>query len=70
MLFFKPLIMKLFTASAALLTVLESRSVLGAAVKATRAQVKDVTLDIVNTNLAPDGFMRSMLMSMVVIVRC
>ncbi|KAF8890416.1 Cupredoxin [Infundibulicybe gibba] len=48
--------MHFFLASTALLTLLKSRSALGLAVQ---PSVKDVTLDIVNTNLAPDGFSRS-----------
>ncbi|KAF8890413.1 laccase subfamily 2 [Infundibulicybe gibba] len=48
--------MHFFLASTALLTLLKSRSALGLAVQ---PSIKDVTLNIVNTNLAPDGFSRS-----------
>jgi iron transport multicopper oxidase len=49
--------MHFFLASAALLTLLKPHPAVGIAVRATN--FKDVTLDIVNKNLAPDGFLRS-----------
>ncbi|KAF8890409.1 Cu-oxidase-domain-containing protein [Infundibulicybe gibba] len=48
--------MRFFLASTALLTLLKSRQALGLAVD---SNIKDVTLNIVNTKLAPDGFSRS-----------
>lgn len=48
--------MHFFLASAALLALLKPHPAAGLAVD---ANIKDVTLDIVNARLAPDGFLRS-----------
>lgn len=46
------------TVTSLLLAILQCRSALSAAVQ--KRATKEVTLDIVNADLAPDGFMRSM----------
>ncbi|KAL0948960.1 hypothetical protein HGRIS_009063 [Hohenbuehelia grisea] len=52
-------IMQLFLASTALLALLRPHPVEGAVIKRQTGNVNDVTLDIVNAQLAPDGFTRS-----------
>ncbi|KAF8890405.1 Cupredoxin [Infundibulicybe gibba] len=54
--------MKLSVATAALLALLKVHPTFGVSVQP-RATVKDVTLDIVNTRLAPDGFERSVIVA-------